>query len=263
MPEDIYRGIYQGIYLDIDMDYFVEPIELVSVDNVRVYWDKPCTLLPVGPLFQQLEESGLRWDRGNVHYFTNHKKSYTYWWMSKNKNNTVIHIDAHSDLYRNSNKDLRLLPNGELRCYNYLWYAIRDGYVDEIYWVLPTSLKHLMNEESAGLIVNKALIRECSRDEYGLHINFDCIDISGTEKSIRLHVCELAMLPKFNRTCDKVTIATSPEFIPERADCLIGELFKGFGADESAIGNINRQHKALLDIPGEELRAAKRKIGKQ
>ena len=251
----------RGYYLDIDMDYFVQPIQKAAVDNIRIFKDYACTTEPATPVIDRLAEAGLRWDKKNVHCFTNHKKSYTYWWMDKQKGYTVIHLDAHSDLYRNSEKDLRLLPNSEIGCYNYLWYAIRDGYTDEIYWVVPHSLKHMTSSSCAGEIINESLITGVREDEIGLHIYFRCIDLEGMEKEIVLHVCLVEDLPVIAAECKRVTIATSPEFIPSGADELVFELLECFGADDSLRQNVYRQHKDMLAKPEEEVEKAKRRLG--
>ena len=239
------------IYLDIDMDYFVLPIERSSVDNLRPYAAEECSVSPVKPVFDKLAESRLTWDTAKVHGFTNHMKSYTYWWMQKKIGCSIIHIDAHSDLYRNSKADLRMLSNGEIRCYNYLWYGLRDGYVDEVFWVIPEDLQELLMESRAGEIINQALIEETYMEGGALNIIFRCIDINGVLKSIRLCVCTLDKLPafhesKYNREIERVTIATSPEFIPEKADELIYDLLGGFGLDKDKCDNLYKQHKAMI-----------------
>lgn len=250
----------KGIYLDIDMDYFVQPIQRASVDNLRLFHEADCTLLPAAPVIDRLKACGLSWDTKNIHCFTNHKKSYTYWWISKKQGNTVIHIDAHSDLYRNSGHDLRLLCNSQLGCYNYLWYAIRDGYTDEIYWVLPASLQHLISLEEAGRIVHPSIIEETCQDDEGLHIKMECIDITGTVRQILLHVCEISQLPYFGRSCEKVTIATSPEFIPAKADEMVFDLLDGFGVERTISLNVHKQHLDMLNVTPEALEAARKKL---
>lgn len=236
-----------NIYLDIDMDYFIEPIEKSSVDNMRPFYNNDCVISDVKPVVSGLKKAGLKWERKAIHCFTNHKKSYTYWWMVKNMNCTVIHIDAHSDLYRNRERDLRTLSNGEIGCYNYLWYAIRDGYVAEIYWVVPDSLNAVcVDINYAESIIYQSLIKEKDVDENGLHILFECIDFSGCEKTVKLHVCSIEMLPSFDQTCETVTIATSPEFIPSKADHLIFKLFEQFGIEKATSDNIFNQHRDML-----------------
>lgn len=250
----------KGYYLDIDMDYFVEPVQKAAVDNIRVFKDEECTTLSVAPVVEGLLKSGLSWDKKDIHCFTNHKKSYTYWWMDKQEGYTVIHLDAHSDLYRNAERDLRLLPNSGIGCYNYLWYALRDGYIDEIYWVIPETMKHIISDGCADDIINKSMITNSWADETGLHISFCYIDIRGMEKEGMLHVCTVENLPHFDARCKKVTIATSPEFIPEKADELVFELFECFGADDTMKHNIYSQHKDMLAKPLKEVEEAKRRI---
>lgn len=251
------------VYLDIDMDYFVAPIENVSVDNVRLYHDRSCTAMPVEPVVRKLKECGLEWERAKISCFTNHKTSYTHWWISKKQDNILIHIDAHSDMYRNSQRDLRKLSNGDIGCYNYIWYAIRDGYVSEVYWIIPESIKGLMEQQNAAGIINKELIVDSFRDDGGLHIIMNCVLATGEAKQIPVHVCTIDMLPEFNAACDKVTLATSPEFIPAEADELVFEYIKGFGASKDVAYNIFNQHKAMLDKTPEELQEAWEKTGKK
>lgn len=250
----------KGIYLDIDMDFFVEPIEKVSVDNIRLYHDRPCTTFPVAPLVYKLQQKGINWDCRKISCFTNHKTSYTHWWITKKQDNVLIHIDAHSDLYRNSNKDLRLLHNGDLGCYNYIWYGIRDGYIGEVYWVIPDSLKYMLAIEKAGNIINESLIVKKAVDERGLYILMECIVITGAKKQIPVHVCTIDILPDFKGVCEKVTIATSPEFVPAAGDMLVFELLECFGASKDMAQNIYKQHRDMLNKTPQELQAAWNKI---
>lgn len=126
-----------SILLDFDMDFFVRPIYKESRDNHRDYLNEPCQLMPMKTFFQTLANKNLCWKESDVKIFTSHKKSYTFWWTRKYKNCTLIHIDAHSDFYRPKGRDLMAMGNHEITCYNYIWYAVRDGYVKKIYWVLP------------------------------------------------------------------------------------------------------------------------------
>lgn len=242
-----------NIYLDIDMDFFVEPIEKESIDNQRLFHDKECKAFPIAPLVDKLYKKGLSWDKSKISCFTNHKTSYTHWWIMKKNDCVLIHIDAHSDLYRNGRKDLRLLHNGEIGCYNYIWYGIRDCYISEVYWVIPDSLKELLELEKASSIINKELIVEKYRDDQGLHILMECIVITGEVKQIPVHVCTIDMLPAIKGVCEKVTIATSPEFVPAACDELVFELLECFGASEELAQNIYQQHKDMLkNIPAAE-----------
>jgi|GEM_PF-1391977 len=252
----------RNIYLDIDMDFFVEPIEKESVDNVRLYHDRPCTTFPIAPFVDKLHRKGMFWERGKISCFTNHKTSYTHWWIMKKQNNTLIHIDAHSDLYRNSNRDLRLLHNGDIGCYNYIWYGIRDCFIEEVYWVIPDSMKTILDLEKADTIINSSLIIEKTLDAEGLHILMECIVITGEVKQIPVHISTVEQLPEFEGSCDKVTIATSPEFVPAASDVLVFELMEAFGASRDMAQNIYKQHKDMLNRSAGELKEAWDKLKK-
>jgi hypothetical protein len=246
----------------VDMDFFVEPIERESVDNTRLYHDKECRIFPVKPLVDKLYHKGISWEKNKISCFTNHKTTYTHWWITKNQNNLLIHIDAHSDLYRNSSRDLRLLNNGDMGCYNYIWYGIRDCYINEVYWVIPDSLNELLDVEKVGSIINNSLIIEKTCNEKGLHIIMECIVTTGEVKQIPVHVCTMDMLPCFKGICNKVTIATSPEFVPAASDELVFELLECFGAPSEMAQNVYRQHKDMLNKTAEELKIAWDKIKK-
>lgn len=250
------------IYLDIDMDYFIEPIEKESVDNIRLFHDRKCKVFSVDSVVDKLKVRGISWQNCKVSCFTNHKTSYTHWWISKKQDNLLIHIDAHSDLYRNNNKDLRLLHNGDIACFNYIWYGIRDGYIGEVYWVIPDSLKELLDVEKAGSIINNRLIVNKAVDMNGMHVMIQCIIITGEVKQILIHICTIDQLPDFKGVCDNVTIATSPEFVPAVCDEIVFELLEGFGASKTIAQRIYKRHKDMLEKTSEELQTAWKKIGK-
>lgn len=251
------------VYLDVDMDFFVSPIENVSVDNVRLYYDRSCSTAAIDPVVQRLKKCGLVWQTEKISCFTNHKTSYTHWWISKKQGNILVHIDAHSDMYRNSHKDLRMLSNSDIGCYNYIWYGIRDGYLGEVYWVIPDSIKEFMELENAQRIVNKELIQEVYKDDRGLHIIMGCTIVTGEVKQIPVNVCTIDLLPMFNACCDKVTLATSPEFLPAAADELVYDYIQCFGASRDMAQNIFNQHKTMLNRTAEELQEAWDKINKK
>jgi hypothetical protein len=250
------------IYLDIDMDFFVEPIQKESVDNIRLFHDRECKVFSVNSVVDELKVRGVSWQNSKISCFTNHKTSYTHWWLTKKQDSILIHIDAHSDLYRNANKDLRLLHNGDIGCYNFIWYGIRDGFIGEVYWVIPDSLKELLHVKNAGNIINNSLIIDKAVDERGLHIRMECIVLTGVLKQITVHVCTIDQLPDFNRVCDHVTIATSPEFVPAACDELVLELLDAFGVSTVVSQNIYNQHKDMLKKTSEELKTAWEKIEK-
>jgi hypothetical protein len=234
------------IYIDLDMDYFVKPVQKSSVNGIRKYKDESCDIeYPYGTI-NKLKSRVLFPEE--KHIFTNHKKSYIYWWMKRIEGCTVIHMDAHSDLYRNKQKDLRLLRDTEMNCDDYLWYAIRDGFINEIYWVYPQGVVNIDDEEIAERIFGTSVINKKEFLENELSVCLDIIDGRGTNKNINIHILEIDSLPFFKEKAIMLTAATSPEFIPEKADILIDHLDSLIGFDQDNIKAVKRQHLNMLNI---------------
>jgi len=92
--------------------------------------------------------------------------------MKRIENCTVIHVDAHSDLYLYKQKDLRLLNDIEMSCGDYLWYAIRDNFVNEIYWVCPANLIDFNCKKSVEKIIGSNITRSIDVSNNILDIDF-------------------------------------------------------------------------------------------
>jgi hypothetical protein len=123
-----------ALYLDIDLDYFVTPVIKESISNCRPTNGANFRLTEPTTLFNILKQKGVL--MGNKRFFfTNHMQSHLRWWINREPDNLVIHIDAHSDLYGHNQPDLSQLK--KLGCQNYLWHSLREGLIAEIYWVFP------------------------------------------------------------------------------------------------------------------------------
>lgn len=234
------------IYLDIDMDYFVKPIYKESINNNRIYKDCLCSTSSVLDFYEKLKKKLDIPKEKNI--FTNHKKSYIYWWMKQIKNNTLIHIDAHSDLYRNRNMDLRYLNNLDMNCDDYIWYAIRDCFINEIYWVYPEDAICIKNEQDIYKMLGKDIVNNYEILEDVIKIDMKIVDYYGKMKEIKYNILNIDKLPKFNNEVLLLTLATSPEFIPKSADFLIDDLNSVFHFNEQNVLYVKNQHKKLLDI---------------
>lgn len=265
-----------SILLDFDMDFFVRPIYRESRDNYREYLNEPCQLMPMESFFRTLESKNLRWKTEDVKLFTNHKKSYTFWWTRKYADCTLIHIDAHSDFYRPHGRDLMNMKNGEITCYNYIWYAVRDGYVNKIYWVIPSDhelmfrladLKsmavaefgdlpvfidletHSLGEkglldEAVDIIRNAIDIRmPCNGHLSSQGISLECpVNTIHGERLLEIVICPVEELPVFNEPIHLVTAATSPEFTSLQSDVMIPEFCQRILASNEMCSNIQSQH---------------------
>ena len=207
-----------ALYLDIDLDYFVAPVLKESVTNQRPPDPSHCRLANPADLFSVLQEKGVR--LGHKRFiFTNHMQSHLRWWIHGKKNNRVIHIDAHSDLYGHHQPDLSSLE--KLGCQNYLWHAIRENLVSEIYWVFPD---RLFDPEDPSILKKMFLPcqlgRSFTRDRI-LHTEILCSLPGQPGKVIPYHLLQLKDLPVFQETAEIITVATSPEFLPRQADTLL------------------------------------------
>lgn len=231
-----------GIYLDIDLDYLVTPVRQKSINNIRVYKNDECSVYDINKFAEQLMKKGLLGAKERK-FFTNHRKSYTYWWIKKYMDMTLVHIDAHSDLYRNRSRDLTQLSDTDMSCDDYIWYAIRDGFISRIYWVIPDGLYNLEDKELAYRFISSDMLESCSYTDNMLNINFSIKTRVG-EKNIQYSICTLDNLPEFNEI-DMLTTATSPEFIPQAADKYIEETLGLLGASCEDIMRIMTLHKEM------------------
>lgn len=230
------------VYVDIDLDYLVKPIKKESVNNVRLYKNEECSIDDINTFIDKLKDRGLV-ETSDKKFFLNHRKSYTYWWIKKSKNNTLIHIDAHSDMYRNKNRNLTLLRDTDMGCDDYIWYAIRDSFVSEVYWVIPDNSYNLCSEE----FINRTLPRDMLVTyEYAggmLHAVLRVITREG-ERDIKYIITHLDNLPSFDNV-EMLTVATSPEFVPEAADNGFSLALEKLGASEVERARIMKMHSDM------------------
>lgn len=231
-----------GIYVDIDLDFLVKPIKQEGTNNIRKYKGEDCSVSDVENFISKLENLGLLKARQKK-FFTNHKKSYTYWWINKSQNNTLIHIDAHSDLYRNKQKDLTLLRDTDMNCDDYIWYAIRDGFIDKIYWVIPGDSYDLSDENILKKFVPSDILVEMNKKENQADFLMEVITRQGIKK-IEYSILHLDSLPRFENI-DLLTVATSPEFYSEKADEHIFKALRHLGASEDEIKRIMQFHQGI------------------
>lgn len=235
-----------GIYVDIDLDYLVKPVQQRSTNNIRTYKNSSCEISDTNEFIEKINLKGLL----NVKerkFFTNHKKSYTYWWIKKKYDMTLIHIDAHSDLYRNRNRNLTILNDMDMGCDDYIWYGIRDGFISKIFWVVPEGLYDLSKIELARQFISESMIIDSSCEDGVMKIEFSANTRVG-EREISYTICTLDKLPKIE-AAEMLTVATSPEFVPEAADCVFEKVLHELGAKDEETERIMDMHR---DMPCKE-----------
>lgn len=233
-----------GVYVDIDLDYLIKPVRTKSINNVRLYRNEKCETGDLDAFIDALREKGLL-NVKEKKFFTNHRKSYTYWWIKKLTGMTLIHIDAHSDLYRNRSSNLNALRDTDMSCDDYIWYAIRDGFIEKIYWVIPEGLYDLSDGSLPERFIQREMTESTSYSDGVLNIKFKVITRFG-EKVIDYTVTTIEKLPVL-MGCELLTAATSPEFIPLAADKLIKDALEKLGADGETVERIMKQHFEMPD----------------
>jgi hypothetical protein len=220
----------------------VKPVIKESINNKRLYKYNSFSMENVDKFIEDLNAIGLLITKEKK-FFTSHRKSYTYWWIKKCMDMTVVHIDAHSDLYRNRQKDLNRLSDTDMGCDDYLWYAIRDGFISKLYWVVPKGLYDLEDISIAKKFLPESMISDCSISNGMLNINFNVITGHG-EKNIDYHITSMDRLPCF-QNIEMLTVATSPEFVPEACDIHFFRALSLIGASESQIERIRLMHSEM------------------
>lgn len=231
-----------NIYVDIDLDYLVKPVQQKSINNLRLYKNNICQISEADVFINKLKSKGLLNVRERK-FFTNHKKSYTYWWIKKMYNMTLIHVDAHSDLYRNRNRELTLLNDMDMGCDDYIWYGIRDGFISKIFWVIPEGLYDLGNIELSRQFIAEDMIIQSSCEKDAMKIKFSVNTRIG-EREIDYIICTIDKLPEIDSAA-LLTVATSPEFVPEAADCVFEKVLHELGAGDEEIERIMKMHQEM------------------
>lgn len=231
------------LYLDFDLDYFVKPVFKSSTNGIRLYKNENCEIGDVICFFEKLlKKIEIPSEK---HIFTNHKKSFIYWWMKRFTDCTVIHIDAHSDLYRNKHADLRTLSDVEMNCDDYLWYAMRDDFVSDIYWVCPDDSPYIGNLTLSQNMICPSMIKKIEKSNNAINIDFEVINRVGIKKDKRLFVLGIDSLPVFKDPVSMLTFSTSPEFIPGFADRLIDEVDSILHFNRDNIEYVKRMHEIM------------------
>ncbi|AEF94529.1 hypothetical protein Desca_1681 [Desulfotomaculum nigrificans CO-1-SRB] len=228
-----------ALYLDIDLDYFVLPVIKESTSNRRPPDNLNCQIIDPGKLFNLLTQKGIT--LGPQRYiFTNHMQSHLRWWINGRRDNVILHIDAHSDLYGHNQQDLTNLKM--LGCQNYLWHSVREGLVKEIYWVMPDNLMDISNPQIVKKMFSSEQLGRVNFADNILHVELICSLPGAQQKVIPYHMLYAENLPHFNETAEMVTIATSPEFYPRQADEIIKTVGKWLNFDQAKINKILQQH---------------------
>jgi hypothetical protein len=135
----------------------------------------------------------------------------------------------------------------DMGCDDYIWYGIRDGFISEIFWVVPGGLYDLNNMELAKQFIDESMIMYSSCEDGVMKINFSAVTRVG-EREISYTICTIDKLPKIE-AAELLTVATSPEFVPEDADIIFEEVLFELGAKDEEVKRIMDMHR---NMPCEE-----------
>lgn len=112
-----------AVFLDIDADFMFKPRTSGNTLMRQKLWVKPDDLL------ENLKAAGLKWKGSPVALFTDHKEAYFVWKETGAHLDTLVHVDAHSDLYDTF--------SWFLHCGNYLRRALEERVFSKVVWVMP------------------------------------------------------------------------------------------------------------------------------
>lgn len=165
------------------------------------------------------------WNGVPMIVFDNHNHALYFWYEALSKGmvgtqNTLVHIDEHSDLWANENnlpenpslEEVFLFTNDSCNVGNYIQPAIRSGIIKKVLRIEDSVGMEKYASYSAG--GNESLILNLDLDFFAPELDYIPFE---DKKRVILHFASQA---KF------ITVATSPFFIDQtRAIRMLGEVF--------------------------------------
>ncbi|MBE3519057.1 MAG: hypothetical protein IMW97_02000 [Firmicutes bacterium] len=231
-----------AVFLDIDADFMFKPRTSGNTLTRQVLWITPDDLL------SSLKAAGLKWKGSPVALFTDHKEAYFVWKESGARLDTLVHVDAHSDLYDTF--------SWSLHCGNYLRRALEERMFSKVIWVVPDWLLGsgewtkwdipFFDGESCELRVQRGWAREGRAALRGLENVVGTGDgspgrleaapaIAVRRRKIRFETVPLGSFNMPNSTISLITLATSPMFVPASELGSVRELVEKVARDASCV----------------------------
>ncbi|MDD3492940.1 MAG: hypothetical protein PHZ19_05540 [Candidatus Thermoplasmatota archaeon] len=202
------------LLLDIDLDYFFTPRQGQVWHPWRRFraWNSPVHLL------SGLRDRGISWEGAVVNVMQDHGEAYWRWAFAMDQGlppthgATLVHVDAHSDWYRTVPK--------EIHAGNFILWAIKTGYISQVWWVLPDWMDWQAPDASRFL----------QKEPLGKPwVEGDALCARVGTATARL--VTLDKLPRFDRPARMVTLCSSPGYTPPAALPLWRDLLERFGQD--------------------------------
>jgi len=199
-----------AVFLDIDADFMFKPR---TSGNSRIHqemWVSPDDFVT------KLRAAGLRWEDGCVTLFTDHKEAYFVWREWRAHRDTLVHVDAHSDMYDTF--------SWCLHCGNYLKKAVEEGMFSKVIWVAPDWL--VRGGEWARWDIPFLTMSGARESGYrpGVNIGDGAGTISIKHGKVKFSVLSMKDFRMPNTRVRLVTVATSPLFVPSRETGAIRQL---------------------------------------
>ena len=166
----------------------------------------------------------------NIYLIENHHEALGYWRNMHISNKTIIHIDSHHDLFEGPSFPW---------INNYLWFAIKENILKEIYLVYP---KHI--------IKNFDLVEKYVASIMGFvsltKISHHMFSVTTTETNIEIYVCSFDKVVDLE---DYILDIDLDYFIYNGLGCFIDNvdwysLSSNFVSDLELIGNYISRKKA-------------------
>lgn len=201
------------LLLDIDLDYFFTPRQ----GKVWHPWSRFRAWSSPSQLLSGLQERGITWDGAVVSVMQDHAEAYWRWAFATDhdlpptERATLVHVDAHSDWYA-------AVPE-EIHAGNFVRWAIKTGYVSQVWWVLPDWLDWQAAEN--GFFQEEPLRKPW--------VEGDALCARVGMATARL--VTLDKLPHFDQYTRMVTLCSSPGYTPPAALPLWRDLLERFGQD--------------------------------
>lgn len=174
-------------------------------------------------------------DVENIYLIENHHEALGYWRNMHISNKTIIHIDSHHDLFEGTSFPW---------INNYLWFAIKENILKEIYLVYP---KHIIENFDLVEKYVASIMGFVSLNKISHHM----FSVTTTETNIEIYVCSFDKVVDLE---DYILDIDLDYFIYNGLGCFIDNvdwysLSSNFVSDLELIGNyISRKKPQITTI---------------
>jgi len=132
---------------------------------------------------------GLRVDPERIHLFENHDAAYHIWRRAALNGRTLVHVDGHHDMWR--------APGYKtINIANYISFALNDGIVKDVFWVVPDATWDTADGVAAIDLHAQSLAKQYLSKDRPVRLARDRVQISLQDTT--LTITSLKGLPHLN-----------------------------------------------------------------